>query len=184
MKSCVELLNQLFCQRIVFTERWMRHDIWYLNMFLLHDLIVFDHLFVIVKRLSRQHDCFLVNCFVKKIIFAKRWMSKRVMILNYFRINCIIERLYSSCYWFSDIFLLYNLFETWSFILIVKRLSRRNTDMIIWIICSNQSYHRKDCICRAIDFQIRFRCTILFFDFILCQCRCFIVNARILDVCF
>ena len=41
-----------------------------------------DRLFVTIKRLSRQHDCFLINCFIKKIIFAKRWMSERVMILD------------------------------------------------------------------------------------------------------
>ena len=45
--------------------------------------------------------------------------------------------------------------------------------------CSNQLYRQKDCICHAIDFQIRSRCTTCswldhFFVIVSCQCRCLI----------
>ena len=98
------LLSQLFCQRVVPTGRWTRHDIRYSGMFLLYCLTVLGCSFVTVGRLSRRE-------------VAGRWTPERVMILNCSRVDCITGRLYSPCYWPSGIFSLYGLSETCSLIL-------------------------------------------------------------------
>ena len=56
----------------------------------------------------------------------------------------------------------------------VQRWTRHDIELFL-----SQLYHQKDCICRAIDFQIRSRCAICswldhFFVIISCQCRCLI----------
>ena len=134
-------------------------------------------------------------------------MFERVMTLNYFRINCIIEKLYSSCYWFSNIFSLYNLFEIWSFIFnyktfiasknwhnylnqlfcqkkcIYKTCLMLNTSWYLMQNCSNQSYRRKNAFVVLLIFKyvfvVRFYFLIFFY-----QCRCSVINAKVLNVCF
>ena len=93
-------MSQSFYQWIVFTGRL--NASWYLTVFestvsskdcirRAIDFQIFSRytacsrfgrLFVTIERLSRQHDCFLVNCFIKEIIFAERWMFERVMIFD------------------------------------------------------------------------------------------------------
>ena len=118
-----------------------------------------------------EHDCFESIVSSKKLYLQN---VERVMILNCSRVNCIIKRLHSSCDWSSNIFSLYDLFEIWLLDMIV-RISCFIKDCIYkarltlnasWYLISTWLFKSivssKNCICDAIDFQIRFCCNDLF----------------------
>ena len=125
------------------------------------------------------NDYFRINCFIKKIIFAKRW-TRHDIECQIVRINCIIKKIefvmllifrYVFVIWF-DLNLLHDLF------VIIKRLSCRDIDITIsvnwfvkWIIFaknvrhrtrhdirlfSNQLYHQKDYIVVLLIFKYFF----------------------------
>ena len=85
-------------------------------------------------------NCSRVDCNIKKTVFVVLLIFKYLLDVRHVR-DLITRHDCSS-----------QLFH--------QKLHLQNVERVATYDCSNQLYRQKDCVCRVIDFQIRFRCMI------------------------